>query len=225
MTAILHDAADTSGLVAGAVVLVTAAALLARGLRRSAADRLGPANTVTLTRASLVAVVTGFVVRALLAGSALPRAVVAVAVVALTLDAVDGVVARTTGSATALGARFDWEVDAFFLLVLSALMARDVALWVLAIGLMRYVFVAAGSVLPWLMAPLPPRYSRKVVAAVQGVALVVAMSGVLPATASTGLLAAALASLVWSFGLDVVRLARTRQRPADAPERLLAASR
>lgn len=224
MTAILHDAADTSGLVAGAVVLVTAAALLARGLRRSAADRLGPANTVTLTRASLVAVVTGFVVRALLAGSALPRAVVAVAVVALTLDAVDGVVARTTGSATALGARFDWEVDAFFLLVLSALLARDAAPWVLGIGLMRYVFVAAGSVLPWLMAPLPPRYSRKVVAAVQGVALVVAASGLLPDGASVALLAAALGSLTWSFGRDVRWLARTRRGQAAAAT-VLAASR
>jgi phosphatidylglycerophosphate synthase len=224
MTAILHDAADTSGLVAAAVVLVTTAALLLRGLRRSAA-RLGPANAVTLTRTSLVAVVTGFVVRALLAGSVVPRVVVAVAAVALALDAVDGLVARATGSATALGARFDWEVDAFFLLVLSAWLARDVAVWVVAIGLLRYVFVAVGSALPWLLAPLPPRYSRKVVAAVQGVALVVAASGALPAGASVALLGAALASLVWSFGTDVVHLARTRPGRAAAPERVLAASR
>lgn len=224
MTAILHDAADTSGLVAAAVVLVTAVVLLARALRRSGA-RLGPANAVTLTRTSLVAVVTGFVVRALLAGSVVPRAVVAVAALALALDAVDGLVARTTGTATALGARFDWEVDAFFLLVLGAWLARDVAVWAVAIGLMRYVFVAVGAVLPWLLAPLPPRYSRKVVAAVQGVALVVAASGVLPAGASLAVIGAALASLTWSFGTDVVHLARTRPGRTPAPEPVLAASR
>lgn len=224
MAAILHDAADTSGLVVGALVVLVAAGWLARGLQRTG-GRLGPANAVTLARACLVAAVTGFVVRALLAGSPLPRAVVAVAAVALALDAVDGLVARGTGSASALGARFDWEVDAFLMLVLSALLARDVGAWVLGIGLMRYVFVAVGTALPWLLAPLPPRYSRKVVAAVQGVVLVVAASGLLPAPVPGVLLAAALAALSWSFGLDVVRLARTRPRHGSAPERVLAVSR
>ena len=224
MTAILHDAADTSGLVAGTLVLLVAAGWLARGLARTGAG-LGAANAVTLTRACLVAVVTGFVVRALLAGTPVARTVVAVAAVALALDAVDGLVARATGSATALGARFDWEVDAFLMLVLSALLARDVAGWVLAIGLMRYVFVVVGTALPWLLAPLPPRYSRKVVAAVQGVVLVAAASGLLPAPAPVLLLGAALASLSWSFGLDVVRLARTRPGRTGAPEPVLVASR
>ncbi len=41
------------------------------------------------------------------------NALVALASAALVLDAVDGQVARRTGTATALGARFDGEVDAF----------------------------------------------------------------------------------------------------------------
>ncbi|GAA4940924.1 hypothetical protein GCM10023238_03240 [Streptomyces heliomycini] len=39
--------------------------------------------------------------------------------VALILDGVDGKVARRTGTSTPLGARFDMEVDAFLILVLS----------------------------------------------------------------------------------------------------------
>ena len=99
---------------------------------------------------------------------------------ALVLDAVDGWVARRTGTMTELGARFDMEVDAFLLLVLSAYVAPILGLWVLAIGLMRYVFVAAGWVLPWLRLQLPYRYWRKVVTAVQGIALTLAASGLIP---------------------------------------------
>ena len=71
---------------------------------------------------------------------------------ALALDAVDGWVARRTGTVSALGARFDMEVDAFLILVLSGYVAPTLGGWVLAIGLMRYAFVAAGWVLPWLRA-------------------------------------------------------------------------
>jgi hypothetical protein len=102
------------------------------------------------------------------------------------------------------------EVDAFLLLVLSVVAARGVGSWVLAIGLMRYAYVAAGALLPWLTAPLPPRFSRKVVAAAQGVVLVVAVSGVLPPAVPAVALAAALAVLCWSFGRDVAWLAVRR---------------
>ena len=90
------------------------------------------------------------------------------------LDAVDGRVARRTGTVTPLGARFDMEVDAFLIAVLSVYVAPDVGAWVLAIGAMRYAYVAAGWALPWLRRPTPPRYWAKVVAAVQGVVLAVA---------------------------------------------------
>ena len=60
------------------------------------------------------------------------------------------------------------------------------AAWVLAIGAARYVFLAAGWLLPWMRAPLPPRYWRKVVAATQGITLTVAAADVLPLAADPG---------------------------------------
>ena len=63
------------------------------------------------------------------------------------------------------------EVDAWLILVLSVYVAPMVGGWVLAIGLARYAYVAAGWLLPWLRGPVPPRYWRKVVAAIQGVTL------------------------------------------------------
>ncbi|MFN0281058.1 MAG: CDP-alcohol phosphatidyltransferase family protein [Kineosporiaceae bacterium] len=202
--------------VAGTATAVLVATLLARGLRRAAppgarrAAGLGAANAVTLARSVLVGLVTA------LAADSLTRAapvgvVVGLAVPALLLDAVDGVVARRAGAATALGARFDMEVDALLILVLSVLLVGPVGPWVLAIGLMRYAFVVAAVALPWLGGPLLPRFSRKVVAAGQGVALVVAVSGVLPAVGTSATVGAALAALCWSFGRDVrwlLRIAR-----------------
>ena len=82
------------------------------------ADRFGPANRVTLARAALVGGVTALVADP----SAEPAAADgagALTAVALILDAVDGKVARRTGTLRALGARFDMEVDAFLILVLS----------------------------------------------------------------------------------------------------------
>jgi hypothetical protein len=48
--------------------------------------------------------------------------------------------------------------------------------------------------------------ARKTVAAVQGVALLVAASGLLPYAAGAAVVGCALASLVWSFGRDVLWL-------------------
>jgi hypothetical protein len=81
---------------------------------------------------------------------------------------------------------------------------------------MRYVFVAASWAMPWLTASLYPSMARKTVAAVQGVVLVVAVSGLLPVPVTFAAVAVALASLVWSFGRDIVWLARHRveYRPA-----------
>jgi phosphatidylglycerophosphate synthase len=177
-------------------------------------ERLGPADRVTLARATLVGGVLALTVdsltRPLPAPGVAPVAVVPLAAVALSLDAVDGWVARRTGTSSALGARFDMEVDAFLILVLSVLVARPVGAWVLATGLMRYVFLGAGLLLPWLRGPIPTRYWSKVVAAVQGIVLVVAASGVLPHGWTVVAVATALALLVESFGRSVGWLWRHR---------------
>ena len=108
--------------------------------------------------------------------------------------------ARRTGTATALGARFDGEVDAFLILALSVYVAPAYGAWVLAIGAARYVFLAGEWLLPWMRAPLPPRRWRRVVAATQGVVLTVAAAGVLPRALTQVLLLAALVLLAASMG-------------------------
>jgi phosphatidylglycerophosphate synthase len=183
-------------------------------LLRSRKPALGPADKVTLSRATLVGGTAALVADE--GGQAPVLAVVILATAALILDGVDGIVARRTGTESALGARFDMEVDAFLLLVLSIYVAFFLGPWVLAIGTMRYVFVAVAQVLPWLLAPLPPSFARKTVAALQGIVLAVAASGLLPYPFAAGLVGLSLASLVWSFGRDVIWLWQSRPGYEDS---------
>lgn len=187
--------------------------LLTAAVRRAGVSTLGPADLVTLGRAVLVGGVTALVADGLWDGGTAVAPLVLMATVALVLDAVDGQVARRSGTASPLGARFDMEVDAFLVLVLSAHAAALVGPWVLAIGVMRYAFVAASWIAPWMRSPLPARFSAKAVAAVQGIVLVVAASEILPLPLAVALVATALALLVWSFGRDVVWLWRNDSRP------------
>jgi phosphatidylglycerophosphate synthase len=204
------------GWLAGAGYFLGLWTLLRAAARRAGVATLGPADVVTLTRAVLVGGVTALVadglwngVTALVADGAAPvGTLVAIATVALVLDAVDGRVARRSGTASALGARFDMEIDAFLVLVLSVHVATILGPWVLAIGAMRYASVTASWFVPWLRAALPVRYSAKVVAALQGIALVVVSGGVLSLPLGVVLVATALALLAWSFGYDVVWLWR-----------------
>ena len=190
-----------AGWVVGVTCGVIMNAALARGLARHRSDRLGPADWVTLARATLAVGVAALTADSF-DQSAPVTMLVTLTVVALVLDAVDGWVARRNGTTT-LGARFDGEVDAFLILVLSVYVARSIGVWVLAIGAARYAFLAAGWVLPWLREPLPPRYWRKVVAATQGVVLAIAAADVLPPALTQAALVAALALLAESFGRDV----------------------
>jgi phosphatidylglycerophosphate synthase len=175
------------------------------------AAHLGPADWVTLARAALSAGVAGLVVASFI--QPVPVALlVSLAAVALVLDAIDGQVARRTGTASALGERLDGEADAFLIAVLSIYVARSVGAWVLAIGAARYAFLVVGYVLPWLSGPLPPRYWRKVVCAIQGIVLTVAAAQVLPSALVTAALGVALVLLAESFGRDVWWLWSHRRR-------------
>ena len=171
--------------------------------------RFGPANIVTFVRAVLSVAVAGLVVQSF-GGPAHVTAILAITTVALVLDWVDGQVARRTHTESAFGARFDMEVDAFLILVLSVYVARSSGAWVLAIGLARYLLLGAQRVLPWLRRPTPPRYWAKVVAAVQGIVLTVAAADVLPQLLTDLFIAVALALLAESFGREVWWLWRTR---------------
>src|ERR1700722_3442144 len=189
---------------------VITSASLARGLVYYRAARLSPADWVTLVRATLAVGVAALVADSFGEPARVPL-LVSLASVALVLDAVDGAVARRTRTTATLGARFDAEVDAFLILVLSVYVARSVGPWVLAIGAARYAFLAAGWVLPWMREPLPPRYWRKFVAATQGIVLTVAAADILPPAVTGGALVVALALLAESFGRDVLWLWHNRR--------------
>ncbi|MEV3987510.1 CDP-alcohol phosphatidyltransferase family protein [Streptomyces sp. NPDC049837] len=203
------------GWLTGLAFTVATWAVLTRALSRSwpGPTPFGPANAVTLARTTLVGGVTALVAELFVSRPPVV-ALIALTTVALALDAVDGQVARRTGTATAFGARFDMEADAFLILVLSVHVAGAMGPWVLAIGAMRYVFVAAARFLPWLNGPLPPSMARKTVAAVQGVVLLVAAAGILPPVPAYAAVASALALLVWSFARDIRWLWRVRVRQA-----------
>ncbi len=204
----------SSGWIVGVACALTMATALARGLARRPGERLGPASWVTLARATLAVGVW-----ALAADSFTHRTPVALlvmlAAVALALDLVDGWLARRTRTVTALGARFDGEVDALLILALSIYVAPALGAWVLAVGAARYLFLAGEWLLPWMRAPLPPRRWRKVVAATQGILLTVAAAEVVPRALMQALLVAALALLAASVGQCAWWLWRRRHAGRD----------
>ena len=128
-----------AGWVVGLACAVTMAAALARGLARGRGNRLEPASWVTLVRATLTVGVAALVGDSFAGGTPVGLLVV-LAAVALGLDLLDGWLARRTGTASALGARFDGEVDAFLILVLSVYVASGFGGWVVLIGAARYCF-------------------------------------------------------------------------------------
>ena len=188
-------------IVVGGVVALAATA-------RHGPVPFGLANQVTLLRAGLVCLVGG----ALLASGQAPImswSLAGLVAVALGLDAVDGWLARRLRLVSSFGARFDIEIDALLLLILTLLVwqAGQVGAWVLAIGLLRYGFVLAGWLLPWLRAPLPPSRRRKAICVQQGVTLLLCLLPPMPASAAAALAALALICLAGSFVHDILGLA------------------
>jgi len=134
------------------------------------------------------------------------------ALIALILDGVDGKLARATNFASAFGARFDMEMDALLILGLcvAVMISGKAGTWVLALGLMRYLFVAAASVLDWLNGPLPESFRRKTICVWQIVTLMVALLPPVPPVFAGITLATALLLLAWSFMTDVYWLYERR---------------
>jgi phosphatidylglycerophosphate synthase len=194
-----------------ATAAAIAAAMLAAIVRvaghRHPHARFGAANGVTTGRVALVALVGGLI--AVDAGSPGLWLAVVLASIEASLDGVDGWLARRTGLRSEFGARFDMETDALLILVLSILVWQHgkAGGWVLACGLMRYGFVAAGWVLPWMARPLRSTPRGKTVAVGQIVGLIVAVAPIVPAPYSALMAAVTLAALVWSFAVDIVWLA------------------
>lgn len=179
----------------------------------------GVASQVTLARCGLV-----MVLAAALLEPALYReqgwVMAGLALLALALDGVDGWLARRHGEISAFGARFDMETDAALILVLclAVLAAGQAGPWVLAIGGMRYLFMAAAQVWPWLEAPLPPSFRRKLACVWQVAALLICLLPLIGPAAATLILGSALAFLAASFAIDVAWLARHRDNTSELKE-------
>ena len=174
---------------------------------------LGIANRVTLGRAALVLPLAGVTIQTPVISVIGYWWIILVATVAMILDGVDGWVARRRGP-TVFGARFDMELDALLLLVLSVMVWQSgkVGLWVMLIGVLRYLFVAASWLRPSLAAELPASRRRKTICVVQGVVLLVCLGPIIPATMASIVAFVALAMLVSSFAVDVRWLLRPGQR-------------
>ena len=185
------------------------AALLVRFLPRDLPPPgLGAANQITLVRATLIMPLAGLILQPAPPAAAALWWIVAISTVALALDGVDGLVARRRGQETRFGARFDMELDAFLMLVLAVLVWRAgrVDAWVLLIGALRYLFVAAGRLWPPLTADLPDSLRRKAICVVQGVGLIVCLAPLVPPDLAARAATGALALLVYSFAVDVIWL-------------------
>jgi phosphatidylglycerophosphate synthase len=189
--------------------------LIWRGLRHHPFGQFGAANLVTLVRLAAVSLLAALAALAL--GGASPElahgtawALVAVTTVTALLDGVDGAFARRSGLASDFGARFDMETDAAFILVLAVLVMQyaGVGPWILAVGLMRYIFVAAASIWPCLSAPLAPSRRRQTVCVLQVVALIGCLMPGLPPAIATLLGVLGMVGLTLSFAIDIFNLLR-----------------
>jgi phosphatidylglycerophosphate synthase len=190
--------------------------------------RFGGGNRITLLRAGIACLLAARLVEPATFSEPERWMLAGAAGVALLLDGADGWAARRQGLVSAFGARFDMEVDAFSTLVLAALAVRAAGRpgWVLAIGLMRYAYVAAGGLMPALRRPLPAKPGsdrrRKTIAVCQSVALIAALTPALPRRDAAAICAIALALLAYSFAADIVLLhigSTARVAPAALPRR------
>jgi phosphatidylglycerophosphate synthase len=180
--------------------------------------RLGPASQVTLLRAVLTALLFGLIGEG--SSAAVLWTACAVAMLAEALDGVDGWLARRGGWVSPFGARFDMEIDALLVMVLALLVwSLDRAgAWVLAAGLLRYAFLAAGMAWSAMRRPLPPSRRRQAVCVIQVLSLVLALIPVFPVSLSVVFAGAGLVVLCYSFAVDTLWLARRAGRPLATGE-------
>lgn len=199
------------------VLFAVAVGVLRLGLAAHPHHRFGAANRLTLGRLAMVMLLAAVIGEPLRDPAAIAWAIVVFATATAVLDAADGPLARASGLASEFGARFDMETDALLMLVLCGLIVQfdKAGPWVLAVGLMRYAFVAAARPWPWLARPLPPSLRRKTVCVVQITGLIVCLGPVIPRAWSAALAGAGLLILGHSFAADIRWLARARHQPLE----------
>ena len=175
----------------------------------------GLANFVTFIRAAIVVVLMTFV-----GGYEIDIHgwwLFTLSLISLVLDGVDGRVARYLKRVSPLGAKFDAEIDALFVMVLSVLhfQTTQVGIWVLWAGLLRYIWGVAVLIWPFLQNPAPGLMRRKVICVVTVLTMSCALCPVLSAPVVSFLCAVGVIAVSASFGLDAVWLTTHRN---DTPE-------
>ncbi|MEM1065846.1 MAG: CDP-alcohol phosphatidyltransferase family protein [Pseudomonadota bacterium] len=200
-----HEASLTAALAVFTVGVVAAGV----GMHHGYPHRdLGLCNLITLARLALTAALSALLFLPMPLNDPVLWYAFAIALAALMLDGVDGWAARRAGLTSHFGARFDMEVDSAFALILAllAFQTGQAGAWVIALGLPRYLFLAAGYIWPVLTGTVPARFSRKAVCVLQIGILVAFLVPVLPATALVAAAACAVLALIWSFSLDIRHL-------------------
>jgi phosphatidylglycerophosphate synthase len=200
---------DMAYMAKAVAVFVIGTLLFFPALRRDHPFALvGPANRVTMARGLLTATVAGFVGESIDPAAAFT--IVGVGLISLVLDGFDGRLARRSGLESPFGARYDMETDAFLILVFSLLAWQldKAGPWVVLSGMLRYLFIAAGWVLPWMRGTLPPSRRRQTVCVIQIAVMLAVLLPFVSSPVSDLLSAATLALLGGSFAIDVAWLWR-----------------
>lgn len=220
MANLLMTGMHTFGLVHALTSMVIYAAVCAiivpRILNFHPHPVFGWPNAVTLARIVLTTLIAGYTAEisrwALPPSLALAWTFTLMAGLAVLLDGLDGWLARKVGPRSAFGARFDMECDALLILVLCILAAvlGKVGVWIILIGVLRYLFVAASWLWPWMQRTLPGSERRQVICVVQSISLVVLVAPPVQAGLASGIGAGALLLLCLSFAIDIAWLYRRR---------------
>jgi phosphatidylglycerophosphate synthase len=193
------------------------AAFVWRARGRLPGTPLSLANRLTLVRATITCALAGMCVAPALAHGWL---VLAIAAVELTLDNLDGRLARSRRETSDFGARLDGEIDALFVLVLSVLAWQDgraegaPGAFVLGLGAFRYALLLAAALVPWLRGEVPSSMRAKIICNVAIGALLFDVAPFTPLVLRTPVSAVALLLLAYSFSFDV-RYLHARRRLAQ----------
>jgi phosphatidylglycerophosphate synthase len=195
-------------LKAGGLFCVVTVLALGHLRGRHPFERFGPANQLTTARLVFVVLIASLPGES--GRAAIARTAVAAGLGVTVLDGLDGWLARRTSMASAFGARFDMETDALLIqgLAILAWQYGKAGAWVLLSGLIRYGFVAAGRLWPWLRRPLVPTRRARAICVVQIAALLLAILPAIAPPLSATIAAVGLTLLCYSFLADTVRLWR-----------------
>jgi phosphatidylglycerophosphate synthase len=176
--------------VAGASALMSWLAVAGR-------DRAAlPANLVTTARVAAVAALPW-------CAGALPGwGVAAWAFGCFAADGLDGWLARRRAAATAFGAAFDQDTDAFFVMMLCLLLVArgSVPAWGLVAGLWRYAYVVLIRLVPARGEAPRSRIGRHVFALL----VLCLVPGLAVPAAAPPLVAVGTALVTWSFGRSLM---------------------